>query len=155
MRANVMEVVVGGIVLLVAALFLAFAYSSSQWRGSSGTPLVAIFDRVDGLSIGSDVRVGGVKVGTVTHFSLTPQFLARVELNIDREVALPVDSSAEIVSDGLLGAKYLSLMPGVKEKNMEPGAQIKKTKSGMNLETLLSRFLLPSKAKEENPKPLN
>ena len=142
MRRNVIETVLGAVVLLVAALFVIFAYSNASLRTVSGYTLIAKFDRVDGLNTGSDVKMSGIKVGTITGQDLDPQsFLAVVHLSVDPRIKLPADSAAEVVSDGLLGGKYLSLVPGADSKLLEAGGEIKFTQSPINLESLIGQLL--------------
>jgi phospholipid/cholesterol/gamma-HCH transport system substrate-binding protein len=146
MRRNLIETVLGGVVLLVAALFLVFAYSNASLRTVSGYDLVAKFDRVDGLNQGSDVRVSGIKVGTIVSQDIDPQtFLAVVHFTVDPRIKLPVDSAAEVVSESLLGSKYLSLVPGADSKMLQPGQEIRFTQSPINLESLVGQFIFSGK----------
>src|SRR5258707_10628171 len=113
MRGNVIETVMGAVVIVVAALFLAFAYKTSQLRSVPGYQVSADFSRVDGIRAGSDVRISGVKIGSVIAEDLDPKtFLAQVRMSIDPVVQLPEDTVAEIISAGPLGDKYMSLVPG-------------------------------------------
>ncbi|MCO6416279.1 outer membrane lipid asymmetry maintenance protein MlaD [Siccirubricoccus sp. KC 17139] len=138
------EVLTGAVVLLVAAAFLAYAVLHSG-RGTvvaEGMQLRARFDRIDGLSNGADVRIAGVKVGTVTDSRIDPQtFGADLTLRIDRSLRLPDDTSAEITSEGLLGGKYVSLVPGGSEKILADGGRITETQGSVSLESLLGRFI--------------
>ena len=150
MRRNLIETILGGVVLVVAALFLAFAYSSTGIQAVSGYELFAKFDRIDGLKDGGDVRMSGIKVGTVLGQEIDPQtYLAVVRLSVDPSIKLPLDSAAEIVSDGLLGGKYMSLVPGAEEKMIKPGGEIKFTQSPLNLESLISQFMFSSPDKDK------
>src|SRR5471030_365505 len=99
MKRNIIETLVGTIVLLVAGGFIFFAYSNVGSNISTDSYTVfAQFERIDGLNIGSDVRVGGVKVGVVTKETLDPKtYLAKVELSVNNPIKLPKDSSAQIV----------------------------------------------------------
>ena len=113
MRGNVIETVMGAVVLVVAALFLFFAYNTSQLRSVQGYELTANFEHIDGIRDGSDVRISGIKVGSVLGTTLDPKtFLATVRMSVEPSVKLPDDSVAEIISSGLLGDKYMSLVPG-------------------------------------------
>lgn len=142
MKGNVIETVMGAVVLVVAALFLFFAYNTSQVHSVSGYPLSAQFENIDGIRDGSDVRISGIKVGSVVHTDLDPKtFLATVEMNVQPSVKLPDDSVAEIVSSGLLGDKYMSLVPGGSDKDLAPGGRIKFTQSSVNLEHLIGQMM--------------
>ncbi|HVB15579.1 MAG TPA: MlaD family protein, partial [Stellaceae bacterium] len=117
MKGNVIETVMGAVVLVVAALFLVFAYKTSQLREVSGYQLSADFERADGIRQGGDVRISGVKVGSILSERLDPKtFLADVRISVDPSIKLPDDTVAEIISAGLLGDKYLSLVPGGSDK---------------------------------------
>jgi phospholipid/cholesterol/gamma-HCH transport system substrate-binding protein len=142
MRGNLIETVMGAVVLVVAALFLFFAFSTSQLRAVPGYELVADFERVDGIREGGDVRISGIKIGSIVGQTLdTKTFLARLRMSIDPSVKLPDDTVAEIVSAGLLGDKYLSLVPGGSETLIPPGGQIKYTQSSVTLENLIGQMI--------------
>jgi phospholipid/cholesterol/gamma-HCH transport system substrate-binding protein len=142
MRRNLLETLLGAIVLVVAGGFLIFAYRSSQIRESDGYELRARFDRVDGLERGADVRISGIKVGTVVDQTLDPQtFRAEVRFTLPDDIQLPLDSSAAVVSNGLLGGKYLSLVPGGDVEMLEPGDEITLTQSAINLEDLVGHMI--------------
>lgn len=142
MSHNVVETVLGGVVLVVAVGFFGWAYGRSNVGDPGGYTLTASFDRADGLSNGADVRVSGIKVGSVLATSLDPQtYRAKVQFSVMSAVELPSDSSAAIVSSGLLGGKYLSLAPGADDVMLEPGGNITLTQSSVNLEDLIGRYI--------------
>ena len=145
MQRNVLETIMGAVVLVVAAFFLIFAYTSSDIARVQGYALYAKFDRVDGLQDGSDVRLSGIKVGTVIDQTLELEtYLAVLTLSIDRRVTVPADTVAKVVSDGLLGGKYLALDPGGDERILKPGEEIQFTQSALNLEDLIGRYIFRS-----------
>ncbi|MGC2414289.1 MAG: outer membrane lipid asymmetry maintenance protein MlaD [Stellaceae bacterium] len=142
MRGNVIETVMGAVVILVAGLFLVFAYKTSQLRAVSGYQVSADFTRVDGIRQGSDVRLSGIKIGSVVAEELDPKtFLANVRMSIDPSVKLPEDTVAEIISAGLLGDKYMSLVPGGSDKVIPPGGKITYTQSSVSLENLIGQMM--------------
>jgi phospholipid/cholesterol/gamma-HCH transport system substrate-binding protein len=142
MTRNLLETLLGAIVLIVAIVFLGFAYSASQVGDESGYELIARFDRVDGLQRGSDVRIGGIKVGTVIDQTLDPEtYRAQVRFTMREDVQVPADSSVAVVSDGLLGGKYLSLVPGGDVAMLEAGDEITLTQSAINFEDLIGHFI--------------
>jgi phospholipid/cholesterol/gamma-HCH transport system substrate-binding protein len=141
MKGNLFEALIGAVVLAVAAFFLVFAFSTTDVGAVDGYEVTATFDRVDGVNAGADVRMSGIKIGTVTKLELDPQtFLARATLNIDSAVELPDDSSAEITTEGLLGGKYMAIVPGGAEDVIPPGGRIQFTQSSLSLEGLIGRF---------------
>jgi phospholipid/cholesterol/gamma-HCH transport system substrate-binding protein len=147
MRGNVIETVMGAVVILVAALFLVFAYKTSQLRAVAGYQVTAEFSRVDGIREGSDVRIAGIKIGSVVAEQLDPKtFLATLRMSIDPSVKLPDDTVAEIISSGLLGDKYLSLVPGGSDKEIPPGGRITYTQSSVSLENLIGQMMFSAPA---------
>jgi phospholipid/cholesterol/gamma-HCH transport system substrate-binding protein len=142
MSRNMIETVLGAVVLVVAALFLFFAYTTSQVRAVQGYQVTAQFDRIDGIREGSDVRIAGVKVGSVIGERLDPKtFLATVRMSIAPQYKLPDDTVAEIVSSSLLGDKYMSLVPGGSDKMIPPGGRIRYTQSPVSLENLIGQMI--------------
>lgn len=141
-RHGVGEVVTGAIVLVIAAAFLLYALAHSGRTTVSGYPLEAKFDRIDGLVVGADVKIAGVKVGTVTDARIDPEtYLAILTLTVRSDIELPKDSSAEVTSEGLLGGKYLSLSPGGDSTMLKPGDTITITQSSISIEQLLGKFI--------------
>lgn len=142
MGRNLIETLMGAVVILVAAGFTVFAYRSADLGAKVGYALSAKFEDVSGLSTGSDVRLGGIKIGSVTGQRLDPQtYSAVITMTIQEDVRIPSDSSAAVVSDGLLGSKFVSLTPGAEEAMLEDGGQISYTQSSVNFETLIGKFM--------------
>lgn len=142
MSRNIVETLLGAVVLIVAVGFLIWAYGRSNAGDPGGYTLIAKFDRVDGLEIGGDVRISGIKVGQVLSQSLDPQtYRAEVRFSVREGIELPADSSAAIVSTGLLGGKYLALVPGGEEQLLSDGGQITLTQSAVNLEDLIGQYI--------------
>lgn len=145
MRArSIAELAAGAVVLGIAAVFLAYAvlHSGRGEVSADGMLLTARFDRIDGLVNGADVRLAGVKVGTVTGTRIDAEsFSAEVSMRIDRALRLPSDSSAEVTSEGLLGGKYVSIVPGGSETLLAEGGRITETQGSVSLESLLGRFI--------------
>lgn len=116
MNRNIIETVLGAVVLLTAAVFLFFALQSSNIDKKEGYVVSADFDRIDGLKAGSDVRLNGVIVGSVVDIKLnTETYRATARFTIDPKIKLPVDTIASVASESLLGGKYLSLDLGVED----------------------------------------
>ncbi len=151
MKTNLLEVGMGAVVLVVFAVFVIFAYSTSQWQPSKGYEVIAKFDRIDGLMRGGDVRLSGVKVGTVKEIHLDPHsYLAVVHITLSPDVTLPKDSAAEIVSDGLLGGKVLALVPGGEDELILPGGEILHTQAAVSLESLIGQFIFSAQDKKDD-----
>jgi phospholipid/cholesterol/gamma-HCH transport system substrate-binding protein len=145
MSRNIVETILGGVVLLVAVVFLFYAYENSSLKPVRGYEIEARFNSVDGLSTGNDVRIGGVKIGSIVGLSVDPQnYQVRVRMTVGTNIRLPEDSAASITGDGLLGGKYVKVDPGDSENLIAPGGLIGKTKDVVALEQLLGRaiFLL-------------
>jgi phospholipid/cholesterol/gamma-HCH transport system substrate-binding protein len=142
MRRNTIETVLGGVVIVVAGFFLVFAYTSADLKRVDGYEVTANFSSVGGLQSGSDVRISGVKVGTVTSQTLDPNtYLAVVRMTIDPSIKLPKDTVALIASESLLGGKYMSLQPGGDPDQIQPGGRIDFTQSTPGLEQLLGQVI--------------
>ena len=149
MKDNLVETLVGAAVLLVAGLFVIYGYSVTEGDSSDGYVLSAQFDRVDGLTVGSDVRMSGIKVGTVTGLSLDPEsFYAQAEFTIAGDIELPDDTSAKITSEGLLGGNYVSLSPGGSEDALAAGDEILYTQGSVDLIGLVSQALFSAGEEE-------
>ncbi len=147
MHRNLIETVMGGVVLAVAVFFLAFAYTSADLGSVDGYEVVARFQSIEGLSVGSDVRISGVKVGTVVSQELDPlSFLAEVRMSIDDSIELPIDTAAIIASESLLGGKFMRLEPGGDEELIGPGGIVEYTQAPVNVEELLGRFIFGSQS---------
>jgi phospholipid/cholesterol/gamma-HCH transport system substrate-binding protein len=141
-RHGVAETLTGAAVLVVALGFLAFAVAHSGRTTGSGYSLQARFDHIDGLAVGADVRIAGVKVGTVTSERIDPKtFVAVVSMSVQDNIQLPKDSAASIVSESLLGGKYISLSPGGDDTDLKPEQTITITQSSVSLEELLGKFI--------------
>jgi len=142
MQRNAIEPILGALVLVAAIAFLVFAYNKAGQRSFSGYSLTARFSSIDGLETGSDVRIGGVKVGQVTDIAIDPEtYLAMVKLTVAPEIKVPTDSVASITTEGLLGGKYLGLEPGVSDNMLKPGGLITHTEASVSLEGLIGKFM--------------
>ncbi len=139
---NIAEVVAGAAVLVVAAGFLFYAVANNGRTGVSVITLHAEFENIGGISTGSDVRIAGLKVGSVTALDIDPKtYQARASFTVRDDVKLSSDSSAAVATGGLLGGNFLSLSPGGDTKMLGDGGQITVTQSAVNLEDLLGKFI--------------
>lgn len=136
------EILAGAVVLAVAAGFAVYAVRGSGVVSQPDSyPLSASFRSVEGVRVGTDVRLAGVKVGTVTALSLNPEtFFADATITMRKDVALPVDSTIMISSEGLLGGTFVEVQPGGALEVLEPGTEIEDTQGAVSLITLLMKF---------------
>ena len=142
MKRNPIETVLGAVVLVVAGMFLALAYSSARIATTEGYEITASFLKVGGLQVGSDVRISGINVGTVSRQSLNSEtYEAEVTMVIDPSVSLPDDSVAAIVGDGLLGGKYVDLSPGQSAQVLTNGEAITNSRDFQSLEDLVGEII--------------
>ena len=139
---DTVELITGGIVLVIALAFVVYAYQVAGVRQASGYAVTAYFDQADGLSTGGDVRLSGIKVGAITQLKLDPkEYFAVVTMALDSAIELPSDTSARITSDGLLGKKYISLTPGGSEDFLQDGDEITLTQGSVDLMGLAAQAL--------------
>ncbi len=142
MGKNAIETVMGAVVLMVAGMFLFFAYSSAEVKSVRGYEVSAAFYKIGGLNKGGDVRISGIMVGTVTEQGLDPDtFDAVIKMSISPNVKLPVDTVASIASEGMLGGKYVRLEPGNAKTYIEEGGLITKTKDFRSLEDQVGEII--------------
>ena len=142
MSENATEVLVGGIVLAAAIGFFVYAGQVTGAGGTTGSSytLSASFRSADGISVGTDVRLAGVRVGSVTGLELNPEtFRADVDFSVADGIDIPDDTQAVIASEGLLGGNFLELVPGGSPFNLAPGDDIYETQSAVSLTTLILR----------------
>jgi phospholipid/cholesterol/gamma-HCH transport system substrate-binding protein len=140
MQNSIVETLIGAVVIAVAAFFFYFAYSSTGSAPVSGYDVIAKFNRVDGVSVGTDVRLSGIKVGTVKSMALDPKtYNAVVTIALENSVKLPDDSSVRVTSEGLLSSQYLSIEPGSSPDILKPGGEIENTQGTIDLIGLLGK----------------
>jgi phospholipid/cholesterol/gamma-HCH transport system substrate-binding protein len=150
MRINIIETITGGIVVILSLILLVYAYTATQHNNQQGYKISARFNKADGLVEGSDVKIGGIRVGSVSKMTIDPDtYAAVIELSINPKIKLPTDTSASIISESLLGGKYLDLQPGGDEEMMKEGGIIEQTQSSVILESLIGQFIFNGKDKEE------
>lgn len=150
MKRNVIETVLGGVVIAVAVIFLTFSYSSANVGSGDGYEIKARFSSIGGLNVGDKVVISGVKVGAVKDVVLDQKtFLAIVSMDVEHGVELPDDTAAFISSESLLGGLYLQLEPGASEDMISEGDFIQYTQAPQNLEQLLGQFIFSMQGDED------
>jgi phospholipid/cholesterol/gamma-HCH transport system substrate-binding protein len=155
MKSTTLETLVGAAIIAVAIGFFSFAYKTSGLGGAAagGYSVSAEFDNVDGVAIGSDVRVAGIKIGTVIGQTLNPaSYQARIEMLIQSQFKLSDDTSAKITSEGLLGSKFVSLEPGGSESALADGGVISYTQGAVDIWSMISQAMFSKKSNAETPK---
>lgn len=143
---NYFDFIIGSAVLFIACFFIFFSTKNAKISKINGYEILAKFENGDGISIGSDVKISGIKIGNVINQALDEKtFQAKFILNIDQNIKLPTDSSAKISSEGLLGSKYITINPGGDDNNLKNGDEIAFTQSSINFEELLGKFIFNDK----------
>lgn len=147
---NYFEIIVGTFVLFCAIYFFATSFKSAKVSSSGGYEVIAKFENIDGIVVGSDVKISGVKIGTVSEQFLDEKdFRATLKILINHNIKIPTDSSAKISSEGLLGSKYLSITPGGDDESLALGDEIQFTQSSVNFEDLLGKFIFSNEQKND------
>lgn len=152
MGRSIFETVLGAIVLVIAGVFIVFAYSSADLHKVKGYTLTANFPMVDGLKDGIDVKVNGVKIGSVSGLHLITdtgpnQYLVTVSMSIDPSIKLPTDTMALVATESLLGGKYMSLEPGIDEEyiKVDGTGRITRTQAPLRLDDMIGQLIYSQK----------
>jgi len=142
MRRNIIETVMGAVVLVVAIGFVVTVFQSTGTANVAGYRVAVEFDDASGVTAGTDVRMAGVKIGTVESQTLDPDtYFATVIMNIQDEIQLPADTSARVIPDGLLGGNFIALEPGADEDMIADGGSVQYSQGAVNVVDLLGRFI--------------
>ena len=150
MNKKPVETIMGIVVIFVAAFFLYFAYQVSDLQVVKGYDINARFLKVGGLNVGSDVRINGIKVGTVIAQNLDPEdYVADVKLSISSNIQLPKDSVVSVVSDGLVGNKFIKIEPGKSKEFLQNGDTVANTKDFKTLEDMVGEIIFMVTGNEE------
>ena len=142
MKSNTFEAIIGALVITLSIVFLYFGFSSIKLNKSDNYNISALFNRIDGIKIGSDIRMSGIKIGSVSKQELdNKSFEAKVSMSIDSKILIPDDSSAKITSDGLLGGNYISIEPGGSDIFLSNDEEIFFTQGSVDLIGLVGEAL--------------
>jgi phospholipid/cholesterol/gamma-HCH transport system substrate-binding protein len=147
MKDSAVETLIGAVVIAIAAVFFFFVYTTTD-RGSAGSGyrVKAEFDNIGAVNVGTDVRMAGIKIGSVVAQELsTETYQARITMAIDPKVKLADDTTAKVSSEGLLGAPFIALEPGGSETYIANGGEIQITQGAVDLWKLVSEALFSSK----------
>ena len=142
MKRNVVEALIGAAVLVVAGGFFYTTYKTTDFGTVDGYELTAKFDRVNGLNVGSDVRISGIKVGTVVAQDIDFEtFQAVIRISVQNDLQLPTDTFASISSESLLGGTFLALTPGGMDEYLKAGDEIDFTEGAVDLIDLIGETI--------------
>jgi phospholipid/cholesterol/gamma-HCH transport system substrate-binding protein len=142
MKRNMAETLMGAVVLVVAGTFLYFFFATTQVKQRAGYQISATFSKVGGILAGSDVRISGINVGTVSDVHLDPKtFLAIVSMTLKSDVKLPQDSVATIASNGLIGGNYVRVKPGRSDQVVASGGMLEKSEDFKTLEDQVGEII--------------
>jgi phospholipid/cholesterol/gamma-HCH transport system substrate-binding protein len=142
MQNNTFETLMGAFVIVVAAGFLYFAYTSTSVGSLGGYELNARFASADGIATGTDVRLHGVKVGRVASLDLDPKtYAVNAAISVRSDIRIPDDSSIKVTSAGIMGSSYLAIQPGGSDKMLAPGGEITNTQGSIDLMGLIGRAM--------------
>jgi phospholipid/cholesterol/gamma-HCH transport system substrate-binding protein len=154
MKNSTVETLIGALVVLIAVGFFTFAYNSSgRGQHGGGYHVSAEFDNVEGINVGTDIRMAGIKIGTVTGQKLNPDtFQAVVTMAIDPQVQLADDTSAKVTAEGLLGSKFIALDAGGSGTKLAEGGVITYTQGAVDIWSLISQAMF-DKSGAKAPEP--
>ncbi|MFQ5955769.1 MAG: MlaD family protein [Kiloniellales bacterium] len=142
MNKTLVESVIGGTVVLAALVFLYLAYTTARFEAAEGYPLEALFFKVGGLQQGNEVRIGGVKVGTVSSVRIDPEtYDTVVRFTVSSKLRLPVDTVAAIAGEGIFGGRYVLLEPGRETAVLKPGDTFERVRDSASLEDLIGEAI--------------
>ena len=142
MNKRPVETIMGIVVLVVATLFMMFAYRVSDLQVVKGYEIKARFLKVGGLNTGADVRINGIKVGTVISQEINPiDYMVDVKLSILPNISLPEDSVISVAGDGLMGDKFIKIQPGISDKKLSQGDVAKNIKDAKSLEDMVGEII--------------
>ena len=143
MKHNIIETIVGFLIIIVAGAFFFYAYNvSNSARVSDGYQLSASFENIEGISVGSDVKLSGIKIGHVDNIVLEKNtFFAKVIFRVANDVSIPKDSRVIVSTSGLIGNKYIRINPGASDATLSDGDKLIFTQSALNIEDLIAKLM--------------
>ncbi|MBQ4874744.1 MAG: outer membrane lipid asymmetry maintenance protein MlaD [Rickettsiaceae bacterium H1] len=145
MNKNVFEAAIGGVILLFVIVLIYFASLQINKNDEKYYKITAYFDDITGLFLGSDVTIAGIKVGEVTKTIFDQEKkAAKVEISVRESIKIPEDSSAQIISGGLIRDKLIKIELGTSNNSISPEGEIEYTQSSINIESLINKFIFSS-----------
>jgi phospholipid/cholesterol/gamma-HCH transport system substrate-binding protein len=150
MKNSTVETLIGAAVVVIAAVFFLFAYTASGEGNGGGYRVSAEFDNAEGINVGTDVRMAGVKIGTVVAQGLNYEnFQAVVTMTIDPQLKLTEDTTAKVTAEGLLGSRFVALEPGGAETLLTDGGVITSTQGAVDIWSLISQAMFEKSGSKE------
>ena len=150
MKNSTVETLIGAAVVVIAAVFFLFAYTASGEGNGGGYQVSAEFDNAEGINVGTDVRMAGVKIGTVVGQGLNYEnFQAVITMSIDPQLKLTEDTTAKVTAEGLLGARFIALEPGGAETFLADGGMITSTQGAVDIWSLISQAMFEKSGGKE------
>ncbi|MFL2822098.1 MAG: MCE family protein [Alphaproteobacteria bacterium] len=145
MKYSLIETLMGFSVIIVAILFLLFGFSLEKNINSKNISISAIFENVNGLSVGDKVKISGITVGKIRNFELEKdEFEVMVELEVDKNISIPDDSTAKISSSSLFGGKFLEIVPGSSEIFLKNKSVIYDTQTSLSFTDMIGKMIMSS-----------
>jgi len=153
MHEDTRNILVGAVTVIVLVWVGVLSFSGSKIEGGgSGITIHAIFNRIDGLQVGDDVRIAGIKIGQVTGMRLDADFAATVDMNIDTDAILSSDTSVAIHTEGLFGTKFIVLEAGAEEDEIKAGDTLDQTQDSVVVQDLLDLIIGEAKSNQVKAK---
>lgn len=156
LKAESMHPLVGGLVVILVALYMAYGYAVEQKSASDTYTIDARFRTVDGVEIGTPVSLAGIHIGSVVDMQIEPDtFAAKLTLSVQNDFEVPIDSVAMIVSDGLVGGKYIKIAPGGELDMLVDGDEFEYVQDAVVMEKLLAKIIASAEARRAEAESAN
>ncbi len=152
MAEDLRNILIGAVTLAAFLLGGVFSFTSNAVDTSGGVFVTAQFNRIDGLDSGTEVRMGGIKIGEVATLNLKEDYSAEATLKIGANILIPTDTSVAIHTGSIFGGKYVSLEPGAEDKYMESGDVFEVTQGSVDVQNLLDLIIGQAKSNQAKVK---
>ena len=153
MRKDYIEITIGVAIIVFSVLFVLFAMKITNKRiNQDYYHLSAIFNNIEGINVGTKVKIGGIEVGEVNHLIIDDNYKIIIKMKIRKNIKIPTDSNIKVATSGLIGGKYLRIEAGGEEEYLKNNDSFEFTESTMDLEDMITRFMLNSASKKDEKK---
>lgn len=150
-KHNFIESFVGILVLLFVGYISYYLYQKKNTVSTNTYQISALFNQIDGIKIGSDIKMGGVKIGEVEDYKIDKEsYRVKVSMRIDKTIKLPKDSNIIIASENLMGGKYISIVPGIEEEYLKTNGVISNTQSSLSFEEMIRQYMMSGGGSKES-----